>query len=97
VPFTSNWRVTRYYAHGVLNGTATQTGRTYVITVPGAGVIFQQTARGIQEKGQTVSKPGRTTSTMPTSNRRLSGRLTRARTAAELSLRPTTIVRDLTV
>jgi hypothetical protein len=58
VPFTGNWRVTRYYTDGVLNGTAKQTGRTYAITVPGAGVIFQQTGRGIQEDGQTVFEAG---------------------------------------
>jgi hypothetical protein len=58
VPFTGDWRVTRYYTDGVLNGTVTQTGRTYAITVPGLGVIFQQTGRGIQENGQTVFEAG---------------------------------------
>jgi hypothetical protein len=57
-PITGVWRVTRYYTDGVLNGTAVQTGRTYAITVPGLGVIFQQTGRGIQENGQIVFEAG---------------------------------------
>jgi hypothetical protein len=58
VPVTQIWRVTRYYTHGILDGTATQTGRTYTITVPGLGVIFHQTGHAIQENGQTVFEAG---------------------------------------
>jgi hypothetical protein len=52
------WRVTRTYTDGVLDGTAIQTGRTYTITVPGEGVIFQQSGRGIQKSGVTVFEAG---------------------------------------
>jgi hypothetical protein len=52
------WRVTRYYTDGQLNGTVTQTGRTYTVTVPGRGVIFHQSGRGIQENGETVFQAG---------------------------------------
>jgi hypothetical protein len=58
VPLTGVWRVTRYYTDGVLNGRVTQTSRTYAITVPGLGVIFQQTGHAIQENGQTVFEAG---------------------------------------
>src|SRR5215216_4822105 len=40
---TGVWRVTRYYTDGELNGKVTQTGRTYLITVPELGEIFHQT------------------------------------------------------
>jgi hypothetical protein len=50
--------VTRTDTDGVLDGTAIQTGRTYTITVPGEGVIFQQSGRGIQESGATVFEAG---------------------------------------
>ena len=55
---SGNWRVTRYYTDGQLNGTAVQTGRTYAVTVPGRGVIFHQSGRGIQENGEIVFQAG---------------------------------------
>jgi hypothetical protein len=58
VPFTGVWRVTRYYADGQLTGRVTQAGRTYLITVPGLGVIFHDTGYGIQQDGQTVFEAG---------------------------------------
>ena len=58
VPASGNWRITRYYTDGLLNGIAHQTGRTYIVTVPGRGVIFQQAGRGTQIDGQTVFEHG---------------------------------------
>jgi hypothetical protein len=58
VPASGNWRITRYYTDGVLNGTIEQTGRTYIVTVPGRGVIFQQAGRGIQVDGYVVFEKG---------------------------------------
>lgn len=58
VPTSGIWHVTRYYTDGELNGSVTQTGRTYTVTVPGRGVIFIQAGRGIQQDGQTVFEAG---------------------------------------
>ena len=58
VPSTGVWRVTRYYADGELTGRVTQSGRTYVITVPGQGAIFHQTGFGLQQDGQTIFEAG---------------------------------------
>jgi hypothetical protein len=58
LPITGVWRVTRYYADGQLTGRVTQSGRTYVITVPGLGVIFHDTGYGIQQDGQTIFEAG---------------------------------------
>ena len=52
------WRVTRTYTEGVLDGAAIQTGRTYTVTVPGSGIVFHQSGRGIQESGVTVFEAG---------------------------------------
>ena len=58
LPTTGVWRVTRYYADGQLTGRVTQAGPTYLITVPGLGVIFHQTGYGIQQDGQTIFEAG---------------------------------------
>jgi hypothetical protein len=58
VPLTGNWRNVIYYTDGVPNGVATQTGRTYTVTVPGRGVIFLQAGHGIQVDMQTVFEVG---------------------------------------
>lgn len=52
------WSVTRTYTEGLLDGTAIQTGRTYTVTIPGAGVIFHQSGRAIQVSGATVFEAG---------------------------------------
>jgi hypothetical protein len=58
LPTAGVWRVTRYYADGQLTGTVTQSGRTYLITVPGQGEIFHDTGYGIQQDGQTIFEAG---------------------------------------
>ena len=55
---TGIWRVTRTYTDGVSDEIAIQTGRTYTITIPGEGVIFHQSGRGIQEGTVTVFEAG---------------------------------------